>query len=83
MATGLARDNRSLRGGIDLGGTKIQAVVITRTHRVVGEARVPTPVDGGPEAVAAAMAEALGAAASTAGVATRLLAGVGVGSAAH
>src|ERR1035437_4675501 len=69
MATGPARDNRTLRGGLDLGGTKIQAVVITRTHRVVGEARVPTPVDGGPEAVAAA----------TAGVATRYLAGVGVG----
>src|ERR1019366_4075588 len=40
----------------------------------------PTPVDGGPEAVATAMAEALGEAASTAGVAPRYLAGVGVGS---
>lgn len=80
MATGLARDNRSLRGGIDLGGTKIQAVVITRTHRVIGEARRATPVDGGPEAVTVAMAEALGEAASTAGVAPRYLAGVGVGS---
>ena len=80
MATGLARDNRSLRGGIDLGGTKIQAVVITRTHRVIGEARRPTPVDGGPEAVTTAMAETLGEAASTAGVAPRHLAGVGVGS---
>jgi glucokinase len=80
MATGLVRDNRSLRGGIDLGGTKIQAVVITRTHRVIGEARRPTPVDGGPEAVTTAMAETLGEAASTAGVAPRHLAGVGVGS---
>src|ERR1035441_778712 len=80
MATGLARDNRSFRGGIDLGGTKIQAVIITRTHRVVGEARLPTPVDGGPEAVATAMAAALGEAASVAGITPRLLAGVGVGS---
>jgi glucokinase len=80
MATGLARDNRSLRGGIDLGGTKIQAVVITRTHKVVGEARRPTPADGGPEAVATAMAEALGEAATTAGITPRALAGVGVGS---
>src|ERR1035437_7025098 len=80
MATGLARDNRSLRGGIDLGGTKIQAVVITRTHRVIGEARRPTPVDGGPEAVATAMAEALGEAASTAGGGPRYLAGGGGGS---
>src|ERR1017187_9661216 len=77
MATGPARDNRTLRGGIDLGGTKIQAVIITRTHRVVGEARRPTPADGGPEAVTTAMAEALGEAATTAGLAPRALAGGG------
>ena len=80
MATGLARNNRFLRGGLDLGGTKIQAVVLSRTHRVIGEARRPTPLEGGPEAVTAAMAETIGEAASTAGVAPRYLAGVGVGS---
>jgi glucokinase len=80
MAAGLARSNRTLRGGLDLGGTKIQAVILTRANRVVGEARLPTPLDGGPEAVTSALAEAIGEAAATAGVATRSLAGVGVGS---
>jgi glucokinase len=80
MTTGLARDNRTLRGGLDLGGTKIQAVIISRANRVVGEARIPTPLDGGPEEVAAALAEAIGDAAATAGVLPKALAGVGVGS---
>jgi len=49
----------SVRGGIDLGGTKIQAVVVDEDFEVVGEARVPTPTTGGPQDVADAMAEAL------------------------
>jgi glucokinase len=68
------------RGGIDLGGTKIQAVVVTAAHRVVGEARQPTPTHGGPEEVTAALAEAISAAARAAGTDTRQLAGIGVGS---
>ncbi|MGA9112447.1 MAG: ROK family protein, partial [Candidatus Dormiibacterota bacterium] len=68
MATGPARDPRGLRGGIDLGGTKIQAVIISRTYRVLGEARRPTPAEGGPEAVTAALAGTLGDAATAAGV---------------
>jgi len=80
MATGPVRDPRGLRGGIDLGGTKIQAVIISRTHRILGEARRPTPAEGGPEAVTAALAGTLGDAATAAGVAPRALAGVGVGS---
>jgi glucokinase len=80
MATGPARGNHTLRGGIDLGGTKVQAVVISRTCRVVGEARRPTPLEGGPEAITVALAEAVTEAASIAGVVPRSLAGVGVGS---
>ena len=49
----------SLLGGIDLGGTKIQAVVVDEDHQVLGEARVPTPTLGGPQDVADAMAGAL------------------------
>ena len=49
----------SLRGGIDLGGTKIQAVVVDEEFQVLGEARVPTPTAGGPQDVAEAMAGAL------------------------
>ncbi|HEY2480299.1 MAG TPA: ROK family protein [Solirubrobacterales bacterium] len=69
-----------LRGGIDLGGTKIQTAVIDAGGEVKGEARRPTPTDGGPAGVATAMAEALVEAAQAAGVETSALQGVGVGS---
>jgi glucokinase len=69
-----------LRGGIDLGGTKIQTAVIDTDGQVKGEARRPTPTDGGPADVAAAMAEAMVEAAGAAGVETADLEGVGVGS---
>ncbi|MBA2521739.1 MAG: ROK family protein [Solirubrobacterales bacterium] len=68
------------RGGIDLGGTKIQAIVTDSRSKVLGEARRPTPRDDGPEGVARAMAEALGEAAEAAGLQTDALTGVGVGS---
>jgi glucokinase len=68
------------RGGIDLGGTKIQAVVVNGRWKVLGEARRPTPTSGGPEDVADQMAEAMREASQTAGVEPRTLAGVGVGS---
>jgi glucokinase len=70
----------AMRGGIDLGGTKIQAVVIDDDHEVRGEARADTPVEGGPPGVAAAMAAVLRDAAASAGVQTAELRGVGVGS---
>ena len=68
------------RGGVDLGGTKIQAVVVDEAHAVLGDARHPTPTEGGPEDVARAIAAALREAADEAGVRTADLAGVGVGS---
>lgn len=67
------------RGGLDLGGTKIQAVVVDGTNRVLGSARWPTPTDGGPPAVASAMAETLQEAVAVAGLSTGALAGIGVG----
>jgi glucokinase len=70
----------ALRGGIDLGGTKIQAIVADDDHQVVGEARRPTPTVGGPQDVIDAMAEALREAADAADVKTKDLAGVGLGS---
>jgi glucokinase len=69
-----------MRGGIDLGGTKIQAVIVDGDHEVRGETRVPTPTSGGPSDVAAAMADAVRQAADSAGVQTAELEGVGVGS---
>ena len=70
----------ALRGGVDLGGTKIQAVVVDAAGRVVGDSRRPTPTTGGPQDVADAVAATLNEAAEAAGVASRDLAGVGVGS---
>ena len=69
-----------LRGGIDLGGTKIQTAIIDAAGAVKGEARHPTPTEGGPADVAAAMGKALIEAAETAGVESSELEGVGVGS---
>jgi glucokinase len=69
-----------MRGGIDLGGTKIQAVIVDGDHEVRGETRAPTPTSGGPSGVAAAMIGAVQPASEAAGVATAELEGVGVGS---
>ena len=44
-----------LYGGIDLGGTKIQTVIVDDDHKVLGSARHPTPTSGGPQDVAAEM----------------------------
>jgi glucokinase len=68
------------RGGIDLGGTKIQTVVVNGRWEVRGEARRPTPTTGGPEGVAGQMAEAMREAAQAANLETSALAAVGVGS---
>lgn len=68
-----------LRGGVDLGGTKIQAVVADPDHHVLGQARRPTPTKGGPPDVVAAIAEALEEAAAEAGVRPAALSGIGVG----
>jgi glucokinase len=69
-----------LRGGIDLGGTKIQTAIVDPGGKVVGEARQPTPTTGGPAGVAGAMEDALREAASAAGVKPEDLSGIGVGS---
>jgi glucokinase len=70
----------SQRGGIDLGGTKIQAVVVGDDHGVLGESRHETPTTGGPQDVADAMVNAFKEAAQAAGVDPKDLAGIGVGS---
>jgi glucokinase len=70
----------NFRGGIDLGGTKIQAVVVDGDNQVVGQSRRPTPTAGGPSGVADEIAGALREAAEGAGVETSALGGIGVGS---
>jgi glucokinase len=66
--------------GIDLGGTKIQVAVVDDDHELHGQARHPTPTEGGPEDVVAAVAAAVREAAEQAGVETGELRGVGLGS---
>jgi len=67
-------------GGIDLGGTKIQAAIVGPRGKVLGEARHPTPRSGGPRAIVEAMAGALRESAVQASLEPAGLAGVGVGS---
>src|SRR5438874_612072 len=70
---------RVVRGGIDLGGTKIETVVVDSRSQVLGSARRPTPTSGGPADVETAMVAALKDACQTAGIASDALRGVGVG----
>lgn len=69
-----------LRAGVDLGGTKIQAVICDENDLVIGEYRRPTPTEGGPPDVADAIAQAVEAAAAAGGAAVRDVKAVGVGS---
>jgi len=69
-----------VHGGIDLGGTKIQAAIVDEDHNVLGSARRATPTTGGPPDVAVEMEAALRDAAKAAEVEPPALAGVGVGS---
>jgi glucokinase len=69
-----------LCGGIDLGGTKIQAGIVDEDENVIGAARRATPTKGGPEDVAREMQGAIEDAAGAAGIRAGDLAGVGVGS---
>ena len=73
-------ENGDLRGGIDLGGTKIEAIIVDGDNHVLGQSREPTPIDGGPADVAKQMAEAMSGAAKAAGVEPATLHGIGVGS---
>src|SRR5690242_7355218 len=67
-------------GGIDLGGTKIQAVVTDDQHQVLGASRHATPTTGGPAAVAEEIISAMRDATAEAGMSVNELAAVGVGS---
>ncbi|HTA15159.1 MAG TPA: ROK family protein [Solirubrobacteraceae bacterium] len=67
-------------GGIDLGGTKIQTIVMRDgDHSVLGQARSLTPHEGGPAAVVDALVACMSDAAGSAGIEIDQLAGIGVG----
>jgi glucokinase len=69
----------SAYGGIDLGGTKIQAVVIDEDCNVLGSARRATPTSGGPPEVLGELAAAMRDASAAVELEATELAGVGVG----
>jgi glucokinase len=69
-----------LRAGIDLGGTKAQAIVVDAGDDVLGQARLPTPTSGGPDAVLDTLAESVRQACADAGVEPAVLVGIGLGS---
>ena len=68
------------RAGVDLGGTKIEVLVIDGEQEVLGRARRPTPTEGGAHAVVAAIAGAVSDAAADASTTAAELTGIGVGS---
>jgi glucokinase len=69
----------TLRAGVDLGGTKIQTVVVDADHAVVGQFREPTPQDRGSGGVLDAVVDAVQRALESAGAGPDDLAGIGVG----
>jgi glucokinase len=71
---------RNERAGVDLGGTKIQAVIVDRDHQVLGQARRPTPGRGGPPAVAGEIEAVVREASEAAGLEPGSLTAIGVGS---
>src|SRR5438067_4096004 len=80
MASATRARTTTARGGIDLGGTKIEAIVVDPRNNVLGSSRRPTPTTGGPEDVADQMTQAMKEACETAGLDSNSLRGVGVGS---
>jgi glucokinase len=71
---------RRLVGGLDLGGTKIQAVVLDGRRNVIGQARSATPENGGAQDVVLGLVSTLSSACADAGLEVSDLTGVGVGS---
>lgn len=69
-----------LRAGVDLGGTKIQTVIVDADGTVRGQCRRETPQDHGPAGVLDAMVESVRSAVEDAGTTPEQLVGVGVGS---
>ena len=69
-----------MRAGVDLGGTKIDVLIVEGEQDVRGRLRRPTPTEGGAGAVGEAIARTVEEAADTAAVEVGQLTGVGVGS---
>ncbi len=68
-----------LRAGVDLGGTKIQSVIVDPEGTVLGQNRIPTPQDNGSAGVIAAMVESVHSALTDANADVSDVLGVGIG----
>lgn len=66
--------------GIDLGGTKVLAALVSHKGQVKGLSKAATPSNEGPDAVIAQIAAAAEEAAAQAGLAVKDIGGVGIGS---
>jgi glucokinase len=69
-----------MRAGVDLGGTKIDVLIVEGEQDVRGRARRPTPTEGAAAAIVEAIARTVEEAADAAGLEAGQLTGVGVGS---
>ena len=69
-----------MRAGVDLGGTKIEVLIVDGERDVRGRARRPTPDEGGGPAIVDAISRTVEEAADDASVGAGELTGVGVGS---
>src|SRR6266567_1554712 len=67
--------------GVDLGGTKVQGVIVDKAGNPLASAVAATPGGGGPASVVEQVAAVVRAAAANAGIGVHDLEGVGVGSA--
>ena len=72
-------DKKQVLAGLDLGGTKIQAVLLDSRGTVLSQARRPTPQEGGPPAIIEALNATLEEAARAVELEPERLVGVGVG----
>ena len=85
-AAGNGRLSMSVNGGgppvlgIDLGGTKILAGVVSPENRILGRAKRPTPAQEGAEAILKTIVECLDEALTAAGLTRNDIAAAGVGS---
>lgn len=66
--------------GIDLGGTKILAGVVSPTHQILGRAKRPTPAQEGGEAILRSMIDCVDDALANAGIGRADVSAAGIGS---
>ncbi len=78
-ASGAGPEPATLTGGIDLGGTKVAAAIVSPAHEVIAYAKRPTPNQGGPADVVREVVAVMKEAAEQAGVEPSELRGIGMG----